>query len=78
MQLLVGPASQLSPTPGHVAYVALPGPGPRLLLSNTSTSSRRKIRWRLQLLGNCAIEFGVIGMPAQVLTMYAILHPFSR
>ncbi len=41
-------------------------PGPRMLLSDLSTGDTPVLRWRLQLRGNNAVEFGVVPVDLQV------------
>ena len=52
--------------------VALPGLGPRLLLSDASTATQGTIRWRLRVCGNTAVEFGVV--PAEADCCHSTLH----
>lgn len=43
-----------------LSQVKLIGLGPRLLVSDLSTSQQPRLRWRLRVKGNTAVEFGII------------------
>ena len=50
----------------HVTCVKLDGIGPKLLVSDLATSQENPIlRWRLELKGNNAVEFGVVPVALQ-------------
>ncbi|GLC38665.1 hypothetical protein PLESTB_000457800 [Pleodorina starrii] len=48
-----------------VMEIKLEQPGPRLLLSDVSTAQAPVLRWKLQLRGNNAAEFGVVPLDMQ-------------
>ncbi|GIL51600.1 hypothetical protein Vafri_7553 [Volvox africanus] len=48
-----------------VREIRLEEPGPRLLLSDVSTAQAPILRWKLQLRGNNAAEFGVVPLDMQ-------------
>lgn len=50
---------------GLVRDIKLDAPGPRMLLSDLSTEDTPVLRWRLQLRGNNAVEFGVVPVDLQ-------------
>ncbi|CAD7697912.1 unnamed protein product [Ostreobium quekettii] len=43
-----------------VKVVKLMGLGPKMLVSDLSTSEKRVLRWKLRVLGNTAVEFGAV------------------
>lgn len=50
----------------HVSGVRLEGIGPKLLVSDVTTHDVPLLRWRLELKGNNAVEFGTIPVSLQV------------
>eukprot|EP00803_Ostreobium_quekettii_P001219 evm.model.scf_295.2 EVM.evm.TU.scf_295.2 scf_295:15221-17402(+) len=48
------------PSGGAVREINLLGLGPKMLVSDLSTSQARVLRWRLRVLGNTAVEFGAV------------------
>jgi hypothetical protein len=55
-----------------LASVNLDGIGPKLLVSEYSSAERSMLRWRLELRGNNAVEFGVV--PASLQDQPKALH----
>lgn len=51
---------------GNVLSVKLDGMGPKLLVSDLSTNETSVLRWRVELKGNNAVEFGVVPVSLQV------------
>lgn len=50
----------------RVARIKLEGVGPKMLVSSISTADTDFLHWHLELLGNQAVEFGVIPLEMQV------------
>ncbi len=50
----------------QITSVKLDGIGPKLLLSDMTTADEPFLRWRLELTGNNAVEFGTVPVTLQV------------
>lgn len=66
------PELAFSPTDQFLTAVTLEGIGPKLLVSEYSTAQKPVLRWRLELRGNNAVEFGVC--PASLQDQPKALH----
>lgn len=60
----------------QVSGIKLEGIGPKLLVSSQSTHDAPFLRWRMQLRGNNAVEFGVI--PATMQDQPKVLHKVQK
>lgn len=55
----------MDPLQCHLTAVKLEGIGPKMLLSDVTTADVPLLRWRLELKGNNAVEFGTIPVSLQ-------------
>lgn len=61
VQLGTAAGFRFTPDPRQrVQWVVLEGMGPKLLLSDATTADAAVLRWRLRVVGNNALEFGVV------------------
>jgi hypothetical protein len=62
----------------RITSIKLEGNGPKMLLSDTSTADAAILRWRLELKGNNAVEFGTIPVSLQVRGLFFMHGNFRR
>jgi hypothetical protein len=56
----------------RVSMIRLEGIGPKLLVSDLSTADVALLRWRIEIRGNNAVEFGTIPASLQVIDAQVI------
>ncbi|GMH32463.1 hypothetical protein BSKO_00297 [Bryopsis sp. KO-2023] len=62
---LEGFAFEKGDRPNSVKHIKLVGLGPKMLVSDVSSHQEPRLRWRLRVKGNTAVEFGVVPVSLQ-------------